>query len=169
MGSSLGDDEMEGGFEASLDFDDDGGAPDFSDGDGKSVRIISVHSLIGFFMIFGWVGLATYQQLHFPVVQACVISFLAGLCALFGSAYLLYFITKLQSSGTVFDCNQAVGKTAVVYHRISLGGVGKILVEVHGVTREVNAKSAQSTIASFKTVRIIGVVDKETVLVEEVK
>lgn len=168
MGSSFGDDDIDGTFDEAFDFDD-GGADDVPDFDGKSVRIISVHSLMGFFMIFGWTGMATYQQLHFPFGQAFVISFFAGLCALFGSAYLLYFIIKLQSPGTVFNCNQVVGKIAIVYHRISLGGIGKVLVEVQGVTREVNARSVGSTIVSFKTVRIISVVNKETVLVEEVK
>jgi hypothetical protein len=136
--------------------------------DNNSIQVLSLHSLAGFFMMFGWVGLACYKQLCFSAIIAILIGLTAGIVTMLCSAYLFLFSKKMHSSGTVFTSNQTVGKIATVYNRIPAHGVGKVQLDVNGITRELLAQSShQTVIASFKKVRIVRALDKEIVLVEE--
>lgn len=137
--------------------------------DGHSLRIFSLHSLSGFLMMFGWTGLACSKQLNISPLGALFFACLAGLGTIFASGYLFSLSTKLQSKGTVFDTHKTVNKVASVYTRIPAHGIGKIQLEIDNITHELLAKSAHNTkIDSFKKVRVLRVLDKETVLVEEI-
>ena len=79
---------------------------------------------------------------------------------------LFRFAEKLKSPGTVFRIEEAVGKEAVVYHRIPQMGSGKITLSLHNFSYEIDAVSEHSKeIPSFARVQVVKKLDDKTVLV----
>jgi hypothetical protein len=73
---------------------------------------------------------------------------------------------RLQSTGSVYRIEDAIGKDAYVYQSIPKGGVGKISVSLNHFTHEINAVSYDSKeLPSFTLVKIIEKKDDNTVVV----
>ena len=132
-----------------------------------SFKLFTLHSLSGFFMIWGFVGLACTEQYALSLEKALPIATFFGFCMLFLTAGIMRYALLLQSAGTVFSNQQTVGLVATVYQRIPQHGFGKIQVIVNGATREMLARSHnQKSIESFTFVKIIKIIDAESVEVE---
>jgi hypothetical protein len=81
-------------------------------------------------------------------------------------AWLFQLFSKLQSSGERFDITACVGQTANVYLRIPAEGKGRVQINVGGSQRELEAVSENhQPIESFKNVRVVRVIDHQTVAV----
>jgi hypothetical protein len=131
---------------------------------GKSFKLFSLHSLSGFFMMFGWVGLACHHQYNLSYANSCVIGFAVGAVLMVVIAGLMHAALMLQSPGAQFAIDETVGLTANVYQEIPVHGRGKIHVVVNGVTHELLAQSHNNRmIKSFTLVRVIKVIDQDTV------
>jgi len=134
-----------------------------------SFKLFTLHSISGFFMMFGWVGLACAKQLHCSQHIAILFSFIAGFTTMLLTALIFKWSQLLVSSGTRFDIEKTVGMVGTVYQRISHKGQGKIQLVVDGVTRELLAQSHDNhSIESFCSVEVVGVLDYETVLVKRI-
>ncbi len=121
-------------------------------------------ALAGFLGIFGWVALACDREFQLGQTATLALALLAG-CATVLCIGLIFKLAKgLQSPGTVFRIQDAVGREALVYLRIPQGGAGKVQLSINEFTREVDAVSAEE-LASFTRVQIIKVVDDNTVFV----
>ena len=97
--------------------------------------ILSFKALCAFAGIFGLSGLMMLRgeaSMQVRVLVACS----AGVAAMFGVAWMMKSLSRLQSSGTV-DLRNAVGRIGNVYLRIpgSNNGVGKVTVEIQGPPR----------------------------------
>lgn len=153
-----------------------GGAEDL-DGDGydghhanvePSFKLLTMHTLTGFLMIFGLLGLGLRQQLDYPFDIALGVSMVAGLFMMLLVAAIFYGASHLTSRGGVFSIEDAIGLAAVVYLRITPETDGKVQLLIGGVTRELGARAQQGvTIESFEHVKVIGVIDEQTVLVQK--
>lgn len=131
-----------------------------------SFKLLTMHSISGFFMMFGWVGLGCSQQLGYPAVAAGLMALLAGIVVMLLTALIFRWAQVLVSSGTRFDIKKTVGLPGTVYQEIPVNGQGKIQVVVDGITRELLAQSANgAALASFTHVTITQAVDHEVVLV----
>ena len=157
------------------DLGEEGSDQDFSDSfdaehhehTGGSFKLFTLHSLSGFFMIWGFAGLASTEQYGFSLEKSFLIATFFGLCMLFLTAAIMRYALLLQSSGTVFSNTQTIGLIGTVCQRIPQHGFGKIQVIVHGASREILARSHnQKNIESFTTVKIIRIIDTESVEVE---
>ena len=85
------------------------------------------------------------------------------------TAWMFSKAKKLVSSGSVFDINQALGKTATVYAKIPAQGKGQIQIVVADLTHEIDAISDNSTeIETNSSVRITAVIDQSTVKVQQI-
>ncbi len=152
-----------GGF---IDFHHDDGHHGHTHDTSSSLKIITLHSLSGFCMMFGWAGLAASEQLGlsngYSLLIACISGFVVMICA----AFLFKCAQKLEASGAHFAIQQTLGKTGMVYHAIPAHGLGKIHINVHGITRELLAQSlTNESIESFEAIKVINIIDQETVLV----
>ena len=154
---------------------EEGSDQDFSDSfdtephehTGGSFKLFTLHSLSGFFMIWGFAGLACTEQYLFSLEKSFLIATFFGLCMLFLTAAIMSYALLLQSSGSVFSNTQTIGLVATVCQRIPQHGFGKIQVIVHGASREMLARSHhQKNIESFTLVKISKVIDTESVEVE---
>lgn len=129
-----------------------------------SFKLLTLHSLSGFFMLFGWAGLAGMHQLALSPEYSVLLASVAGTGMLLATALIMRGALLLESSGTLFLPQMAVGHIATVYQRIPEKGQGKIQVVVGNVRRELLAQSQEGkAYESFTFVKVIKVVDQDTV------
>lgn len=155
------------------DFDLDDGSLDVelhdTHHDIPSFKLFTIHSIAGFCMMFGLIGLSCVYQFDLVYGYAYAIAFVAGLSTMILIALIFKGALGFQSSGALFNVHATVGLVGTVYQRIPAQSQGKITVVVHGVTRELLAQSHdKKPIESFKLVKISKVIDPEIVEVIEV-
>lgn len=159
-----------GGFDHDLDadLDSDDVAHEGGDSSDAAFQLISIYSLTGFFMMFGWVGLACYKQAEISGILSVLIAGFAGFFTMYVTAKLFYYAKSFASSasGSVFVIESTIGKVATVYQEIPENGKGVVQLVVYNTTREIEAVSKNGKIDSFKNVKIISVVNPTTVSVE---
>ena len=159
--------EVEGDLDVEMpeDVDLDLGADGIGEAD-VSFRVLSLHGLTAFFVIFGLIGLALHRQSKFSPAVAFPGAFLAGLAALFVVSYLFTIMRKLQSSGTLNLAN-AVGQEGTVYLTIPPSGTGKVRVAVQGRLKVFEAVSEiDEPIKTGEAIRVRKVVSGNIFLVE---
>jgi len=141
--------EVDGDFEMG-----DGDAHHAADG----FKIISIHGLAAFFMMFGLVGFAANRE-NAPIVVSVVSGVIAGAVSVWVIARLFLMANKLQSVGNL-DINKAAGSTGVVYMQIPKGASGRVVVNIGGRQREMDAAhingDAVPTGAKIVVIRIDG-------------
>ncbi len=157
------------------DADTDADCPDAGCGDTDSdgildsdpgITLFSVRGLVAFFAIGGWLG---YTLADDNLTLAIIISLVSGTAALVGMAFLMKWVTGLQSNGNI-DYNEAVGKIAEVYLTIppKNEGSGKVTLNVSERYVEKSAiQSGETPILTGAKVRIISVIGDEY-LVEKI-
>ena len=128
--------------------------------------ILSIKALVAFCAIFGLTGLTVYDTIV-PRSARLLSASLAGFAGMLLVAWLMRLLASLYESGTV-NIAGAVGKTARVYLRIPAkgGGQGKVTLELQSRTVELNAITDGDAVATGAHVRIVEVLDEETVKVE---
>ena len=125
-----------------------GGDSDGIDGDvdaeidadtGVGFQFLSFKNLMGFLTIFSWSGISCIQEGYSkPVV--IIISIICGLLMMLAMATLFYYLSKLQSSGTL-KLKNALDQIGEVY--LTIGpkrtSIGKVSITVQGSLRELDA------------------------------
>ena len=125
-----------------------GGDADGIDGDvdaeiegdtGIGFQFLSIKNLSGFFAIFGWSGVACIEA-GYSNGLTILISIICGLLMMLSMAALFYYLSKLQSSGTLHLKN-ALNQVGEVYLTIGAnrGSIGKVSIRVQGTLRELEA------------------------------
>jgi membrane protein implicated in regulation of membrane protease activity len=129
--------------------------------------LLSTKPITGFFLGFGWAGgIALEGGLSVPAALA--IALVSGGIVMVGIAAMLRGIYSLRSDGTrkIDDAIGAVGTVYVTLPPARASG-GQISVTVSGRLETVPAlNSALRSIPSGEKVKVVGVVDANTVLVE---
>ncbi|HIJ78688.1 MAG: hypothetical protein OEY01_06130 [Desulfobulbaceae bacterium] len=101
-------------------------------------RLLSMHGLSAFFMMFGLVGLASYRQSQLGVVISIVGAVVAGMVSVWIIGKLFEGAAGLQSSGTLKTAD-AIGSTGTVYLSIPKGGTGRVSLNFKSRLREFDA------------------------------
>ncbi|MCH8275700.1 MAG: hypothetical protein IH851_13025 [Armatimonadetes bacterium] len=132
-------------------------------------RLISMNTLTGFFMMFGWAGLAGLVQYEMSSTLAVMLGLGAGFIAMWITALLFVLAARFTSPGARFEIGRTVGSTARVYQRIGADSRGKVQLTAHDMTQELEAVSEDKIdIDSFETVEVVRIVDSQTVSVRKV-
>lgn len=117
-------------------FDDDGtDVDDAHDG----LRLFTLRSIIAFFAVGGWVGVAAIEW-NLSSILAVILAVAAGTLAMYFVAWTIYTFLKMQQSGSM-KYEYAVGKEGVVYLTIPAGGLGKVNVIVQDRLCELSAQT----------------------------
>lgn len=103
-------------------------------------RLLSLHGLSAFFMMFGLVGLASYRQSQAGVVLSIVGAIVAGIVSVWVIGKLFQTAARLQSSGTL-KTREAIGSTGTVYLTIPEKGTGRVTINFKNHLREFDASS----------------------------
>ena len=101
--------------------------------------LISVRTVIAFFVGFGWAGFALLGM-EIPITISVILSLVIGFGFMMLVFYLMKTIFKLSDAGNI-DNRNAIGQTGTVYIPIPAGakGVGQVQVVVEGRMRELAA------------------------------
>jgi len=117
-------------------------------------KLLSMHGLTSFLMMFGLVGLAFYRQNQAGFFVSIVGGTGAGLASVWVIGRLFSLVTRLQSSGTI-GIESAVGGEGTVYLTIPAGGTGRVLITFNNRQREFDAMARNAAeIATGKRVRV---------------
>ena len=107
-------------------------------------KVLSIHSITSFFMMFGLVGLAMYRQSQMGVVLSMLAAILAGAGSVWVIGKLFSLTARLQSSGNI-QIDTAVGAQGRVYLTIPPDGTGIVCVKVSDRLRDYEARSHDAT------------------------
>jgi len=143
---------------------------DFNEGDGvgeeKKFKYLSIQTIGGFLMMFGWTAITCQKEFNFPIPSSLFLSLLVGLCSVFIINLIFKIAKKFHSSGNTCRLDDVIGKEALVYQRIPKNGVGKISISFQHLTCEIDAIShTREELPSFTRVQILKKKDDVTVVV----
>jgi membrane protein implicated in regulation of membrane protease activity len=134
--------------------------------DVSNVKWLSLQTIAGFLMIFGWTALTCNNQFSLSLLPSMAIAITAGIFAAYIIRALLKLAKKLHSPGTSYRIEDAIGCEAYVYQTIPKGGRGKISISLQNFTHEIDAISHHlEELPSFTQVTIIEKKDDNTVVV----
>ncbi len=157
-----------GGVDADLDMDLDADADlDVDDSGGSGLRLISVRTVMAFFVGFGWSG-ALAMENGFAVTRSTLIALGGGAVFMGIVYYIMTFFLSLRHSGSL-DYRSAIGKPATVYLDIppNKSGTGKVQVKIQGRVKTIDAVSEEAKkIDSQSRVQVVGLQDENTVIVK---
>jgi len=130
-------------------------------------KMISLHGITSFLMMFGLVGLALYRESRVGIFISLCGAAVAGLVSVWIIGKLFLFTTRLKSSGTI-SIDSTVGSQGKVYLTIPENGAGRVLVKVRNSLREYDATSNDHKAISTGTpIRVVWV-DGNVLVVEKI-
>lgn len=141
---------------------------DGHDNSSHFLGVLSFRALSAACAFFGLSGLAASGS-GFSFLISLAIAFGAGLFAMYIVAWLMRAFSSLRSEGNVhIEC--ALGCVGTVYLDVpeENEGLGKVLVMVQNRTMEYEARCARGALPTGTPVRIVDVLDNNTVQVEPV-
>ena len=152
------------GMDGSDDLDD-------LDGDvGIEFQFITFKNLIGFFTIFGWIGIACLNA-GFTKPLTVIVALSCGLLMMVIMAAMFYYMKKLTDSGTL-DYNNAINAIGEVYLTIGANrsNLGKVSVRVQGTLRELEALTdSLFDLKSGTIIKVTDVTSNGILIVEQTK
>ncbi len=165
----IGDGDGDVDTDVDVDVDTDGvDISEAASGD-DGLTLFTVRGIVAMFSVGGWAGVV-FVDLGLNPALAILLAVICGVAALFGIAYLMKAVLKLQSNGNI-QLGYAIGKTGEVYIPIPPKGEGrgKITINVQDRLIEIDAISGGEN--AFKTgeaVRVVSVDESGLVVVERV-
>lgn len=135
---------------------------------GGGISLFTVRAFVNFLLGLGWGGISLCQlNLNSVVI---IVGSLATGCFFVWIIRLLYNNMKHLEYNAAFNIEECVGKTASVYLRIPPKGlgVGKVQISVRGSIHEIDACTEGEAIPTGGKVRILKVIDKSLLQVENI-
>jgi len=131
-------------------------------------KLISLNSITGFIMMFGWVGLAAYRERGLAAPAAILAGLLGGLATMYLTAYLFRAAMRLAHPGSRFSAEKTLGGKATVYVAIPAEGRGQIQISSSGMLHTLEAVSEDRVpLESFASVTVVRTLDERTVSVRK--
>ena len=150
------------------------GGDDFDDiedlDSGIEFQFITFKNLVGFFTIFGWIGIAGINA-GFSRPVTVITAFGCGLLMMAVMAAMFYAMRKLTDSGTL-DYKNAINTIGEVYLTIGANRtrMGKVSVRVQGTLRELEALSDSFTdLKSGTIIKVVDVTENGILIVDQTK
>ena len=134
---------------------------------GGGLNLFTIKNFIGFLVGFGWAGVCFYDTIP-NTFLLLLVAFIVG-CLFVGIFVVIYKQTKKLEHNGAFKIDDVKGSTVSVYLRIPANGAGKGKVQVsqNGSVHELDALTDGEEIPSGAKVKIVEIIDNETVKVEK--
>jgi len=145
---------------------DDVHAHDASLDHGFGFQFFTLKNLIGFFTLFGWVGIASIDS-GMPVMMTLILASVGGLAMMFVMGFVAYILARANVDGTM-KISKAIGEVGEVYLTIpgNRTNVGKVQVMVQGSLRTLEALTDdEQDIPTGKVIRVRQIVNDSILLV----
>lgn len=124
-----------------------------------SFNFLSVQSVLAFFMGFGWMGYAGVNQFKFSNWTTFGVAFAVGLIFLFGTAFLMFGIRKLEKN-VKKDNSTALNKTGKAYTDFAPKGQGQVEIDINEQLSIADAiNNTDEEIKAFERVKVVNVVN----------
>jgi hypothetical protein len=150
--------DIDGEFDGDLEGDVSGG---------DTFSLVSVQSILAFFMGAGWIGLAATLEWRLGQMQSVLAASFFGFLMMLLSSFLTM---KIKSLNTVqkFDIKKAVGISGRAYTKIPEkgAGIGQVEITLQGKQQIMQAMSTGNAIESFAAVKVVKVDDSGNLIVE---
>ena len=151
------------GFDSDIDIGVDDGVEMDS---GAGFQFFTFKNLVGFFTIFGWVGLGCVAS-GYTEFTSVAIAFVAGILMMASMAWVFYFMSKMTEDGTMIITN-AIGRLAEAYMPIpgDGSGIGRVQINMQGGIREMEAMTHDiATLPTGTIVKVLEIIDGHILLV----
>lgn len=134
---------------------------------GGGLNLFTIKNFIGFLVGFGWAGVCFYNSITSSILLI-LIAVIVGLLFV-GIFVVIYKQTKKLEHNGAFQIDDVKGTTVSVYLRIPAqgSGKGKVQVSQNGSVHELDALTDGEEIPSGAKVKVVEIVDNETVKVEK--
>ena len=160
----LGADADSTDFDVDVDASMDGS--DLSNID-SGANLYTFRNFVNFFLGFGWTAIILQQSVKSTAVLV-IIAVLVGLALVTLVMYMFKWLYSMQQSGNINVYKSAVGCQGTCYLRIPAerSGEGKVQITIQGAVREYDAVTDGDEIKTGTSVKVLEVVDANTLLVE---
>lgn len=158
-------------IDSDIDFDGvDSDVPDAIDAaDGShGMSLLTFRNLVNFCLGFGWTAILLQNSVHSTgLLMFFAVLVGVGLVALI--MYLFKWVSSMQQTGTINVYKSAVGCQGTVYLTIpgDRKGEGKVQITIAGAVREYAALTDSDTLKTGTPIKVIEVINANTLLVEE--
>lgn len=160
---------VSGDSEGSTEFDDASlDNPSHVDG-GETFSLVSVQSILAFFMGSGWVGLACREEFEMEKLPSMAAAVGFGFAMMLLSSYLTMKIKGLNASPVNKIDKSAIGKKGRAYTNIPANGegMGQVEITINEKQQILQAFSSGEAIKSFANVKVVDVDDSGNITVTE--
>jgi len=147
------------------DHGDAGDAPDSEGSPVAAFKLITIHGLTAFLLMFGLVGYVMLRNDPESSWPAGIMAALAGVVTMVVLAKIFHSSRKLQSDGTIYP-KDIVGVEGSVYLVIRPGEIGKVQLTVRNAMKVFDAR-AKDPATEIKTGGRVKVVEVGDVLIVE--
>ena len=147
----------------------DGDAPEIQDASGlEGLRIFSVRGIVGFLVVFGWVGIVM-EAFGAKLWLTLPVATVAGFAMMLLLAFIFREMMKLRADGNI-DNRNALGVSGKVQLTIppSRRGEGKVHILLQGVYVERDAVTDQTeAIPTGSEIVVVGLSGQTTLVVKK--
>ena len=156
--------DADGDFDMDVDASVDG--TDLSNIEGGS-NLYTFRNFVNFFLGFGWTAILLQNSVKSTGLRI-VLAVLVGIALVVAVMYLFKWLSSMQQSGNINVYKAAVGCQGTCYLRIPAerSGEGKVQITIQGAVREYDAVTDGDEIKTGTSVKVLEVVDANTLLVE---
>ena len=156
--------DADGDFDVDVDTSMDGA--DLSNIEGGS-NLYTFRNFVNFFLGFGWTAILLQNSVKSTGLRI-VLAVLVGVALVVAVMYLFKWLSSMQQSGNINVYKAAVGCQGTCYLHIPAerSGEGKVQITIQGAVREYNAVTDGDEIKTGTSVKVLEVVDANTLLVE---
>ena len=161
----LGADADSTDFDVDVDTSMDGA--DLSNIEGGS-NLYTFRNFVNFFLGFGWAAILLQKSVKSTGLLV-ILAVLVGVALVVAVMYLFKWLSSMQQSGNINIYKEAVGCQGKCYLIIpgERAGEGKVQITIQGAVREYNAVTDGDTIKTGVPVKVVEVINANTLLVEE--
>ena len=161
----LGADTDSTDFDVDVDTSMDGA--DLSNIEGGS-NLYTFRNFVNFFLGFGWAAILLRPSVKSTGLLV-VLAVLVGIALVVAVMYLFKWLSSMQQSGNINVYKSAEGCQGKCYLVIpgERAGEGKVQITIQGAVREYNAVTDGDTIKTGTPIKVVEVIDANTLLVEE--
>ena len=156
--------DADGDFDVDVDASMDG--TDLSNIEGGS-NLYTFRNFVNFFLGFGWTAILLQDSVKSTGLRI-LLAVVVGIVLVAAVMYLFKWLSSMQQSGNINVYKAAVGCQGTCYLRIPAerSGEGKVQITIQGAVREYDAVTDGDEIKTGTSVKVLEVVDANTLLVE---
>ena len=162
-----GDGGVDTDFDASGDMDL-GGADGTFDAD-PSMNLLTFRNFVNFCLGFGWTAVLMHDRIKSDTLLM-IFAIIVGVALVAAVMWLFKWLSGMQQSGNINVHTAAVGCEGKVYLTIpgERKGEGKVQITINNAVREYDALCEGDTIHTGTPIKVVGVINEHTLLVEEI-